>query len=211
MPEGWGESHLGAGRGARPRRDGARMSLHLPPMRGGRGRAAALIAGRPPRRPPASDLRRPHLHAGPRRSPCARAPDGRTLTQLLVHVDFDCDDGYGASWSGRGLVPFKPPTIRAGARTSSARARRERRQLPRHRRGGRQLREDGDRHDHRDACAAASAAARRAARTRRRSCSRRRRPAPRRPTVPQRHAALEPRSAPGRIYAGHDVGRQARS
>ena len=26
--------------------------------------------------------------------------DGRTLTGLLIQVDFDCDAGYGASWSG---------------------------------------------------------------------------------------------------------------
>ena len=41
--------------------------------------------------------------------------DGRTLTQLLVHADMNCDDGTPASWSGAAtFAAFKPPTISAG-------------------------------------------------------------------------------------------------
>jgi hypothetical protein len=43
------------------------------------------------------------------------APDGRTLTGLTLQVDFDCDAGYGASWSGfASFRSFAPATVNDG-------------------------------------------------------------------------------------------------
>ena len=43
------------------------------------------------------------------------ANDGRALTGMGTQVDFDCDDGYGASWSGfASFRAFAPATVDAG-------------------------------------------------------------------------------------------------
>ena len=48
-------------------------------------------------------------------APFSLRVNGNTLTGMLLQVDFTCDDGSGASWSGfASFQSFKPATVEAG-------------------------------------------------------------------------------------------------
>ena len=76
------------------------MSLHLPI----RCAAAAAVAGSLIAAAPAAAASEKVYggHTTTQIAPFALrvGTDGRTLTGLLIQVDFDCDAGYRASWSG---------------------------------------------------------------------------------------------------------------
>jgi hypothetical protein len=91
------------------------MSLHLTPIRRAAGAVAllALSAAAPAAAAPIP------IYGGhtSQDAPIAlrTSADGRSLTQLLVHVDLQCADGSTASWSGAAtFAAFKPPTIAGG-------------------------------------------------------------------------------------------------
>jgi len=92
------------------------MSLHLTPVRVAAAAAAAasLVAVTP-----AAAAGSDRVYGGHTSdfAPFALrvGANGAKLTGMLLQVDFRCDDGGGASWSGRASFrPFKPATTRPG-------------------------------------------------------------------------------------------------
>ena len=136
--------------------------------------------------------------------------DGRTLTQLLVHVDMKCDDGTHASWSGAAtFAAFKPPDDLGRGRTSSRRPGwRRSGKLPRHRRGDGVLRRRRDRHDQGDA-PRQRPPRRRARHVLGDARNRRRADRAEDRVVPQRHAALGGTERARARLRGADVRRSA--
>jgi hypothetical protein len=84
------------------------MRLHAPALA---GVALALIATAPAAAAPTT------IYGGHTSSyaPFSLRVNGNTLTGMLLQVDFRCDDGSGASWSGRAsFQSFKPATVEPG-------------------------------------------------------------------------------------------------
>ena len=108
----WPASHLwGLGDGA-AMEDRVAMSLHLSSIRVAAAAAAFSLV---PAAPAAADA----VYGG---HTSAFAPftlkvaaNGRTVTGMALQVDFRCDAGYGASWSGvASFQSFKPATVEPG-------------------------------------------------------------------------------------------------
>jgi hypothetical protein len=86
------------------------MRLHLPAVA---GMALALTAAAPAAAAPTAIYGGHTSFYAP--FSLRIAANGSKLTDMLLQVDFECDDGSGASWSGRAsFQSFKPATVEPG-------------------------------------------------------------------------------------------------